>query len=216
VDAGGPATSLVSMAAASQDLIGWVEFLHGKVFVEFRTIQDIHGTLSSCHMTGEDWMKAFVLHLIQISHSQWIFRNFTLHGKQRGYLSLLKWAAALKEVDWLLDTASEDIPAGSQYLLELDYSALYIASLERQSYWVFAMKAACSAGKWDTKLSKRRGCSQRKMRAKLSTRKPKYDFSREEAQFQQKLGVSNSSRQQSLNSQTSVDCTSNKKLRKPD
>jgi hypothetical protein len=146
-------------------------------------------------MTGEDWMKAFVLHLIQISHLQWIFRNFTLNDKQRGYLSLLKWATVLKEVDWLLETAPEDVPAGSQYLLELDYSALHNASLERQSYWVLAMKAACRAGKQDAKLSKRRGRSQRKMRAKLSTRKPKYDFIREEAQLQQELGVSNSSRQ---------------------
>jgi hypothetical protein len=195
VDAGGPATSLVSTVAASQDLIGRVEFLHRKVSVEFRTIQDIHCTLSSCRMTGEDWMKAFVLHLIQISHSQWIFQNFTLHNKQRGCLSLLTSATVLKEVDWLLDMAPEDIPAGSQYLLELDYSTLYNASLERQSYCVLAMKAARHAGKWDARLSKRRGRSQRKMRAKLSTQKPKYDFSREEAQLQQELGVSISSRQ---------------------
>jgi hypothetical protein len=190
-----PITSLVSTAAVSQDLIGWVDFLHRKVSVEFRTIQDIHCALSSCRMTGEDWMKAFVLHLIQISHLQWIFQNFTLHNKQWGYLSLLKQATVLKEVDWLLDTAPEDIPAGSQYLLELDYSALYNASLERQLYWVLAMKAARRARKQDATLSKRRGCSQRKMRAKLSTQKPKYAFSREEAQLQQELGVSNSSRQ---------------------
>ncbi len=216
MDAGGPATSLVSMAAASQDLIGWVEFLHGKVSVEFRSIQDIHCTLSFCHMTGDDWMKAFVSHLIQISHSQFIFRNFTLHDKQRGYLCLLRRATVCKEVDWLLDTAPEDILAGSQYLLELDYSALYNASLERQLYWVLAMKAACRAGKRDAKLSKHRGRSQRKMRVKLSTGKPKYDFSWEEAQLQQELGVSNSSRQQSLNCQTGMDCASNKRLRKPD
>ncbi len=183
VEEGGPATPLVSTAAASQDLIGWVEFLHGEVSVEFRTIQDIHCALSSCQMTREDWMKAFVLHLIQISHLQWIFCNFTLHDKQRRYLSLLKRATVLKEVDRLLDTAPEDIPAGSQYLLELDYSALYNASLERQSYWVLAMKAACRAGKLDATASKRRGRSQRKLRVKASTRKPRYDFSREEARL---------------------------------
>ena len=155
VEEGGPATPLVSTAASSQDLIGWVEFLHGKVSVEFRTIQDIHCALSSCRMTGEDWMKAFVLHIIQISHLQWIFCNFTLHDKQRGYLSLLKRATVLKEVDRLLDTAPEDIPAGSQYLLELNYSALYNASLERQSYWVLVMKAACHAGKREATASKR-------------------------------------------------------------
>jgi hypothetical protein len=54
VGEGGPATPLVSIAASSQDLIGWVEFLHGKVSVEFRTIQDIHCALSSCRMTGAD------------------------------------------------------------------------------------------------------------------------------------------------------------------
>ncbi len=142
VGEGGPATPLVSIAASSQDIIGWVEFLHGKVSVEFRTIQDIHCALSSCHMMGADWMNAFASHLIQISHSQWIFRNSTLHDKQRGHLSLLKQAAVLEEVNRLLDTAPEDIPAGSQYLLELDYSTLYNALLERHSYWVLAMLAA--------------------------------------------------------------------------
>jgi hypothetical protein len=134
VEEGGPATPLISTAAASQDLIGWVEFLHGKVSVEFRTIQDIHCALSSCQITGEGWMKAFALHLLQTSHSQWIFCNFTLHNKQRGYLSLLKREPVLKEVDWLLDTAPEEILAGSQYILELDCLALFNASLERQSY----------------------------------------------------------------------------------
>jgi hypothetical protein len=155
VEEGRPATPLISTAASSQDLTGWVEFLHRKVSVEFRTIQDIHCILSSCRMTEEDWMKVFVSHLIQISHLQWIFCNFTLHDKQKGYLSLLKRATVLKEVDRLLDTAPEDIPAGSQYLLELNYSALYNVSLERQSYWVLAMKAACHAGKREATASKR-------------------------------------------------------------
>jgi hypothetical protein len=216
VEEGGPATPLVSTAASSQDLIGWVEFLHGRISVEFRTIQDIHCTLSSCRMTGEDWMKAFVLHLIQFSHLQWIFCNFTLHDKQRGYLSLLKRATVLREVDRLLDTAPEDIPAGSQYLLELDYSALYNASLERQSYWVLAMKAACHAGKREATIFKHRGRSQRKLRAKVSTRKPRYDFSREEARLQHELGISRPSRRRPLIGQTDLDCASNKRLQKPD
>jgi hypothetical protein len=134
VNKGGPATPLVSTVAASRDLIGWVEFLQGKVLVEFRTIHDIHCASSSCRVTGEDWMKVFDLHLIQISHSQWIFCSFALHNKQRGYLSLLKRATILKEIDRLLDTAPEDILAGSQYLLKLDCLALVNASLERQLY----------------------------------------------------------------------------------
>jgi hypothetical protein len=51
-------------AAASQDTIGWVEFLHGKVSVEIAKIQEIHCTLSLCRMTGNDWMKHFIANLI--------------------------------------------------------------------------------------------------------------------------------------------------------
>jgi hypothetical protein len=114
-------------------------------------------------------MKVFVLQLIQMSHLQWIFCNFTLHDKQRGYLSLMEQATVLKEIERLLDTSPEDIPAGSQYLLEFDYSTLYNTSLEQQLYWVLAIKAACRAGRRVAEASKSRGCTQRRLRAKIAT-----------------------------------------------
>ena len=40
-------------AAASQDKIIWVEFLHGNVSVAIAYIQEIHCKLSNCRMTGE-------------------------------------------------------------------------------------------------------------------------------------------------------------------
>jgi hypothetical protein len=128
--------------AASQDAIGWVEFLHGKVSVAIAEIQEIHCKLSSCQMTSDDWMKHFIGRLLLISHLQWLYHNFTLHNKSRGYLRLQRQKEAIKEVDRLLDTNPDDIPQESQYLLELDFTSLYNSSFERQSYWVLAMKAA--------------------------------------------------------------------------
>jgi hypothetical protein len=116
----------------------------------------------------------------------------------------------------LLDMAPENIPAGSQYLLELDYSALFNASLERQSYWVLAMKAACHAGKQDATAFKRRGHSQRKLRAKASTWKPRYNFSQEEARLQHELKISRPSQRCLLTGPAGVNCASNKRLQKPD
>ena len=75
----------IRVAAIGQDLIGWTEFLHGKVSVEIAAIQNLHCMSSpSCRITGADWIKTFISHLLQISHSQWIFRNYTLHDKQQG------------------------------------------------------------------------------------------------------------------------------------
>jgi hypothetical protein len=116
--------------AASQDLIGWTKFLHGKISVDIESIQHIHCTLSLCRIFGSDWMKAMSSHLMQASHCQWIFRNFTLHDKQWGYLRLKHFKDLLRELDKLIDTPSDDIPEESRYLFELDYSKLYNASFK--------------------------------------------------------------------------------------
>jgi hypothetical protein len=84
----------------------------------------------------------FISLLIQISHSQWIFRKYTLHEKQRGYLRLRLHSEVLCKIHELLETAPSDVPPESQYLLELDHSTLYNASYKDQAYWVLALKAA--------------------------------------------------------------------------
>jgi hypothetical protein len=73
-----------SEVAQSQDGIGWVEFLHGKVSKKFRKIQDTHCILSGSHINGGDWMRQFVERLLHMSHSQWLYQNFTLHHNAKG------------------------------------------------------------------------------------------------------------------------------------
>jgi hypothetical protein len=135
-------------AAPIQDLIGWTEFLHGKISINIEAIQiqQVHCALSPCQIMGLDWMKLVSSQLMLISHSQWIFWNFTLHNKQCGYLQLKQHRDLLLKVDSLLDTPPNEIPEVSKYLLELDFLTLYNASFKRQSYWVLAMKAARCAG----------------------------------------------------------------------
>jgi hypothetical protein len=86
ITTGGGASSQLMRAAASQDLIGWTKFLHGKMSVKIEAIQHIHCALCPCRITGSDWMKGMASHLMHALHCQWIFQNFTLHDKQRGYL----------------------------------------------------------------------------------------------------------------------------------
>ncbi len=163
-------------AAASQDLIGWTEFLHRKISVDIESIQHIHCTLSLCRTTGLDWMKAMASHLMQASHCQWIFRNFTLHDKQRGYLRLQHCKDLLRELNKLINTPLDNIPEESRYLLELDYSELYNAPLERQSYWVLAMKAARQAGRRASASTQHRSQRKRNTPTDNKTQKARYDF----------------------------------------
>jgi len=202
-------------AAASQDEIGWVEFLHGKVSVEIAAIQDIHCKLSSCRMTCDDWMKHFVGKLLLISHSQWLYRNFTLHDKTRGYLRLRRRQEVLEEVDRLMDTNPDDIPQESQYLLEMDFTTLYNSSFERQSYWVLAMKAARRAGRRVSHNARSKGASHRRRQATPHKSRVVYDFSRDLALMNQELQLGSYSIKRPHHSHTDSTNPSNKR-RKPD
>ena len=49
-------------------------------------MQQFHCATASCRMNGDDWMKHFINHILHLSHSQWIFRNITLHHRTQGGL----------------------------------------------------------------------------------------------------------------------------------
>ena len=121
-------------AAESQDHIGWIEFMHGKVSVEIGAIQRFHCTASPCHMNGTDWMKHFVSHILHISHSQWLYQNFTLHDNARRYLRLKERKYVLLEIEKLLDIDPANIPAESNFLLDMTFDGLYRLSFEKKSY----------------------------------------------------------------------------------
>jgi hypothetical protein len=205
----------VRVAAVGQDLIGWTKFLHGKVSVA--AIQNLHCMSSpSCRLTGADWMKTFISHLLQVSHSQWIFRNYTLHDKQRGYLRLRLRSEVLREIHVLLETPPSEVPPESQYLLELDHSAMYKASYEEQAYWVLALKAARRAGRWAVVTQRSRGRSQRSRLVAHRETRPRYDFRGLEDQMGYELRRQKPARKRPHLTSVSVSIGSNKRLWKPD
>jgi hypothetical protein len=105
--------------AEGQDGIGWEEFLHGKVSKMFQKIQDTHCILLGTNVNGGDWMKQFTERLINISHAQWLYQNFTLHHYAKGYLRQRTENDISREVKLLVEMQPSEIPPESRYLLEL-------------------------------------------------------------------------------------------------
>jgi hypothetical protein len=90
-------------------------------------------------------MKGFITRLLHISHSQWLFRNFTLHDRVHGYRSLKDRAEVALCIEVLCHTDPNRIPEHSRFLLEIDTERLAKSDFDTQSYWVAAMEAACGA-----------------------------------------------------------------------
>ena len=97
-------------------------------------------------MTGTDWMKQLITRLLNISHAQWMYRNFSLHNKTSGYLRQSDQADVLAEIATLSNKRPEEIPEESWFLLEVEMVNLDSSSLAQQKYWIAAMKVALSAG----------------------------------------------------------------------
>jgi hypothetical protein len=132
-------------AAESQDLIGWGEFLHGKVSIRIRRIQEAHCIMAGTRINGADWMAQFARQLVEISHAQWMYRNFTLHHYAKGYLRQQTEQDIRREVDLLADTRPSNLPMECRYLLELPQRPSTSSSSVHDAYWILALKAAKAA-----------------------------------------------------------------------
>ncbi len=115
--------------AQSQDKIGYCNFMEGNILTHFYEIQNFHLAMTSSFLNGTDWAKQFISKILHILHSQWIFRNFSLHDKRNGYLHNKKAEKIALELESLAGLAPEDVPANSQFLLESHPIQLRIAKI---------------------------------------------------------------------------------------
>ena len=126
----------------------------------------------------------------------------------------------IRELDGLIDTPPDEVPEGSRYLLELDYSDLYNALFERQSYWVLAMKAAHRAGRrahvrqQASRTTRRR--HSRNLNDRTNRRAPRYDFTNDDTRMERELGLLPKRNKRMSACATEAASASNKRLRKPD
>jgi hypothetical protein len=131
--------------ADSQDKIGRRHFTEGYISTHFYNILRFHLSMSSNYLNGADWTKQFISKILQLTHSQWIYCNISLHDKCHGYLQNEQLESLLQTIADLSDLSPEEVPNNSRFLLEFNFTELTKAHLETQQYWTLAMNAALTA-----------------------------------------------------------------------
>jgi hypothetical protein len=162
--------------AQSQDKIGYRNFMEGYISIHFYKIQNFHLAMSSSFINGADWAKQFISKILHITHSQWIFRIFSLHDNRNGYLHKKKAEETALDLESLAGLAPEDVPAESRFLLEINFSDLNKSNVEMQQYWILAINAALTA--------------QRRQRAQGARAKKNYRQGKQETPQQNQDGYS--------------------------
>ena len=130
---------------ADQQLIGWRNFMEGRISKQFYRVQFCHSIYAKTRMTAASWTRTFISKLLHITHSQWIFRNFMLHEKTHGILRLREQAAMRLHIEELILTNKNNLTEDNRFLLEFDIGKLKIADYETQCYWAAAVEAAREA-----------------------------------------------------------------------
>jgi hypothetical protein len=121
--------------------------LEGKISTQFFALQDEFLAGANTLLTTESWIKSFISKLLHITHSQWIYRNISLHHARYGAMELHERRDLLREIDRLAELDPNLVPEESKFLLEIDFSQLKEDFTEKQRYWVRGMKAAIKAGR---------------------------------------------------------------------
>ena len=152
----------------SQDIIGWREFTEGHILTHFYAIQSFHLAMSSSYLNGEDWTKQFISKILQITHSQWIFRNISFHNRKNGYLQNKTADELLQRINSLSEVSWGDLPKSSRFLLKINCSELSIHHLQTQQYWTLVVDAALNA----IALVQAQGAQANRVRRKLNTKVP--------------------------------------------
>ena len=132
------------------------------------------------------------------------------------YLRLRLRKEVLREIHELLETPPSEVPPESQYLLELDHSAMYKATYEEQAYWILAMKVAQRAGGRTAMSNRAQGRSRRMIMAANREKKIRYNFCALKDKMGYKLRGQKPGRKRPHLTSVSASIGSNKRLRKPD
>jgi mannose-6-phosphate isomerase class I len=103
--------------AKSQDKIGWRRFTEGCISKELQKRQSFHLQMSSSRLNGSDWTRQLISRILQITHSQWKYRNILLHNKTNGYLHNKKAEELANEIHRLAELEPDDVPTDSHFFI---------------------------------------------------------------------------------------------------
>ena len=131
--------------ARSQDIIGWRRFMEGMISKECRIIQQTFLTICGSKLSIACWGEGLVTKLLEITHGQWLYRNFHVHDSVSGAIASQRKEEIQHEIEKQQDLGEEGLTADDHYLMEVNLEDLETTSGERQEYWLLAIRAAREA-----------------------------------------------------------------------
>ncbi len=128
--------------ALSQDRIGWRRLLEGMISKEIATIQRQYIAVNGSHTGLTKWCSGLITRLLEITHGQWLYRNYIVHDPVSGTIATAKKEELLVEIERQRELGDVGLLEEDKYLAEVNLEEMATSSGERQHYWLLAIKTA--------------------------------------------------------------------------
>ncbi len=131
----------------ARDIIGWDDFVMGMVSHKLLPIQSEHFHTAGKSYRATGWNAGLIMQLLQVTHTQWIYRCMLVHDRTTGILISAHKADLLKEIEHQLSLGPDDLAEEDRFLLECNFDDITSTSGEAQGYWLLGIQAAREASR---------------------------------------------------------------------
>ena len=128
--------------ALSQDKIGWRRLLEGMISKEITIIQRQYIAVNRSRMSLDKWCTGLITRLLEITHGQWLYRNYIVHDPVSGTVATAKKEELLVEIERQRELGDAGLLEEDKYLAEVNLEEMATSSGERQHYWLLAIQTA--------------------------------------------------------------------------
>ncbi len=117
----------------------------GMVSTKLLPIQSLHLIESKSSANAMRWITGLITQLLQVVHTQWIYRCILVHGRNTGTLISQRKEELIKEIEYQLTLGTDSLAEEDRFLLECNFDDLAMTRGECQEYWLLAIRAAREA-----------------------------------------------------------------------
>jgi hypothetical protein len=128
--------------ATSQDVIGWDNFVMGMIPRTLLAIKSTHFHTTGKSSCATQWIVGLITHLLQITHTQWIYRCVLVQDCSTGVLISSHKAELLKEIEHQVALGPEELAEEDQFLLECNLGEIASTTGKLQGYWLLGIQVA--------------------------------------------------------------------------
>ncbi len=117
----------------------------GMVSRKLLAMQSAHLIESKSLANATRWTTGQTTQLLQVVHTQWIYRCVLVHNQNTGTMILQHKEEMIKEIECQLTLGVDSLAEEDGFLLECNFDNLSTTTVESQEYWLLAIRAAREA-----------------------------------------------------------------------